>query len=90
MLATAPSWSQKGFKGYCFNKFEQPELVMEWETIGTATRYTMYRRGQIGPAMSFTISRLGRRIEHDVAPRTWITHLYPAYPRLDAPRMRAD
>ena len=71
-----------GFKGYCFDKFEQPLFVLEWKPAGTGTEYIMYRQGQIGAFMRFTVSRLGKRVEHDTAPRTWISHLYPRYPRL--------
>ncbi|MDP9159477.1 MAG: hypothetical protein M3O09_04515 [Acidobacteriota bacterium] len=72
-----------GFKGYDFDAVtQQPRFVLEWKSVGTGTEYTMYRRGQIGPFMRFTVSRLGKRTEYDTAPRTWIQHLYPRYPRL--------
>lgn len=83
MIEATLSWSQKGFKGYEFDEVtQQPKLVREWRTVGTGTEHTIYRQGQIGPFMRFTISRRGKRTEYDVAPRTWISHLYPKYPRL--------
>jgi hypothetical protein len=72
-----------GFKGYDFDPVtQQPRWVREWRTAGTGTEHIIYRQGQIGPFMKFTVSRLGKRIEHDLTPRSWIQHLYPSYPRL--------
>lgn len=71
-----------GFKGYLFDEHEQPEFVVEWKVVGTGTQYTLFRRGMIGPAYKFYISRIGRRTDYDLAPRSWITHLYPQYPKI--------
>jgi hypothetical protein len=74
-----------GFKGYDFDPItQQPRWVRQWRTAGTGTEHTIYRRGQIGPFMRFTISRLGKRTDEKLVSRSWIQHLYPKYPRLAA------
>lgn len=75
----------KGFKGYDFDANEQPRTVLEWETTEGATIYTVFRRGIVGPIIKFMVCEPGQRIEYTLTPRSWITHLYPHYPKLTHP-----
>lgn len=66
-----------GFKGYGFGADEQPQRVLVWEPIGTATKYTFYQRGHIEPLQQFVIMRDGQRHELTVRGRHWAECLGP-------------
>lgn len=66
-----------GFKGYGFGADEQPQRVLVWEPIGTATKYTFYQRGRIEPLQQWTIFADGRRIEANQRARYWTETLGP-------------
>jgi len=74
-----------GFKGYDFDANQQPARVLEWETRGGVTYYTLFARGRIAPVLEFCIGAAGQRADANHQVRSWITHLYPRYPKLTHP-----